>query len=47
VLTQPARALTGQFLIDDEVLKSSGVTDFAKYRHPGVREEELIPDFFV
>jgi citronellol/citronellal dehydrogenase len=47
VLTQPARGPTGQFLIDDEVLKGSGVTDFAKYRHPGVREEELIPDFFV
>ena len=47
VLTQPAGELTGQFLIDDEVLKRSGVTDFAKYRHPGVREEDLLPDFFV
>jgi citronellol/citronellal dehydrogenase len=47
VLTQPSRAATGQFLIDDEVLKASGVTDFAQYRHPGVEEDELIADFFV
>jgi citronellol/citronellal dehydrogenase len=47
VLTQPAGELTGQFLIDDEVLKRSGVTDFAKYRHPGVSEDELIVDFFL
>lgn len=47
VLTQPARELTGQFLIDEEVLKRNGVADFSKYRHPGVAEEELIPDFFV
>ncbi len=47
VLTQPARGLTGQFLLDEDVLRKSGVTDFAKYRHPGVSEDELIPDFFV
>jgi len=47
VLTQPSRELSGQFLIDEEVLRRNGVTDFSKYRHPGVGEEELIPDFFV
>jgi citronellol/citronellal dehydrogenase len=47
ILTQPARELTGQFLIDDQVLKRSGVTDFSRYRHPGVSEEDLLPDFFV
>jgi len=47
ILTQPARALTGQFLIDEDVLRGSGVTDLAGYRHPGVSEDELIPDFFV
>jgi citronellol/citronellal dehydrogenase len=47
ILTRPARSLTGQFLIDEDVLKGSGVTDFGKYRHPGVSEAELIPDFFV
>jgi citronellol/citronellal dehydrogenase len=47
ILTQPARSLTGRFLMDEDVLKKSGVTDFAKYRHPGVSEDELILDFFV
>jgi hypothetical protein len=35
------------YRLDEEVLRHAGVTDFAKYRHPGVSEEELIPDFFV
>ena len=46
-LTRPSRAPTGQFLIDQDVLKENGVTDFSQYRHPGVSEEELIEDFFV
>ena len=45
VLTRPSRELTGRFLIDEEVLRSAGVTDFARYQTvPGA---ELIPDFFV
>ena len=47
VLTQPSRALTGQFLIDDEVLKGAGVTDLSRYRPEGVSEAELMRDFFV
>jgi citronellol/citronellal dehydrogenase len=47
VLTHPSRSLTGQFLIDEDVLKANGVTDFSQYRHPGVSEDELIADFFV
>lgn len=31
VLTQNARTLTGQFLIDEEILAKVGETDFAKY----------------
>jgi hypothetical protein len=31
ILTQPSRELTGQFLIDDEVLARAGVTDFTAY----------------
>jgi len=31
ILTRPSRELTGQFLIDDEVLARAGVTDFATY----------------
>ena len=47
ILTQPSRSLTGQFLIDEDVLTGAGVTDFSGYRHPGVAEDELMRDFFV
>jgi citronellol/citronellal dehydrogenase len=45
ILTQPSRALTGQFLIDDEVLARAGVTDFEQYAvEPGA---PLALDFFL
>ncbi|MAL78380.1 MAG: short chain dehydrogenase [Sneathiella sp.] len=47
ILTRTAREFTGNFCIDDEVLREAGVTDFAKYRHEGVDEADLLPDFFV
>ena len=46
VFTQSARDLTGQFLVDDEVLSAQGVTDFDRYSvTPGTTD--FIPDFFV
>jgi citronellol/citronellal dehydrogenase len=46
VLTSDAKATTGQFFIDDELLAQHGVTDFDRYAVvPGTRD--LIPDFFV
>ena len=47
ILTKPSREFTGKFCVDDEILRASGATDFAQYREPGVREEDLLPDFFV
>jgi citronellol/citronellal dehydrogenase len=47
VLTRDSRSFTGKFLIDEDVLRQAGATDFARYRHDGVREEDLMPDFFV
>ncbi len=45
ILTRPSREHTGQFFIDDEVLRSVGVSDLSKYQMmPGA---DLIPDFFV
>jgi citronellol/citronellal dehydrogenase len=45
ILTRPSRECTGNFFIDDDVLRSAGVTDLAKYQTvPGA---ELVPDFFV
>jgi citronellol/citronellal dehydrogenase len=47
ILTQPSREFTGRFCVDDDVLREAGITDFAQYRDAGVREEDLLPDFFV
>ncbi|HEU4533705.1 MAG TPA: SDR family oxidoreductase, partial [Polyangiaceae bacterium] len=47
IVTRPARECTGNFYIDEHVLREAGVTDFAKYRAPGVAEEDLLEDFFV
>ena len=45
VLTQPARQLSGQFLLDEEALKRAGVKDFSHYAvSPG---STLLPDLFL
>ena len=45
VLSGRSRERTGQFLIDDEVLAASGVTDFERYQvEPGA---PLVLDFFL
>ena len=47
ILTQPARAVTGRFFLDDEVLRDAGVTDLSRYQQPGVEARDLMPDFFL
>jgi citronellol/citronellal dehydrogenase len=45
ILTQPS-SVTGNFFIDETVLRNAGVTDFGKYAIvPGSRE--LMPDLFL
>ena len=45
ILTKPSTEFTGNFCIDEDVLKDAGVTDFEQYLvTPGV---EPVPDFFV
>lgn len=45
ILTKPSREFTGNFCIDEDILRKEGVTDFASYQTvPGA---ELFPDFFV
>jgi len=46
VLTSEARSVSGQFLIDDEVLAANGVTDLDRYAVvPGTRE--FVPDLYI
>ncbi len=45
ILNRPAASCTGNFFIDEDVLRESGITNFSVYaNHPGA---SLVPDFFV
>lgn len=45
IINQPSRSITGNFFIDEEVLKLSGISDFSIYAmDPDV---ELYPDLFL
>jgi citronellol/citronellal dehydrogenase len=45
ILTQPSRECTGNFFVDDAVLRAEGITDFSVYAvEPNV---ELMSDFFL
>ncbi len=45
IFTRPSRECTGNFFIDEDLLKNTGVTDFDKYAMAiGV---EPLPDFFI
>jgi len=46
MLTKPAGDFTGQFVIDEEILRADGVTDFSQYSPPGY-DGPLAGDFFV
>jgi citronellol/citronellal dehydrogenase len=46
ILTSEAKATSGQFFIDDELLASHGITDLEPYSvEPGTKN--FIPDFFI
>lgn len=48
ILCRNSREFSGQFCVDDVVLREAGVTDFSKYAAvPGTPEKELAPDFFL
>lgn len=47
ILTAPATETTGNFFIDDEVLRAHGRTDLSCYAPPGTDDIDLLPDFFV
>ncbi|MBS2032793.1 MAG: NAD(P)-dependent oxidoreductase [Deltaproteobacteria bacterium] len=45
ILTKPSRSFTGNFCIDEDVLRADGVKDFSKYQF--VEGAELLPDYFL
>jgi citronellol/citronellal dehydrogenase len=46
ILTRDSRSCSGNFYIDEDVLRAEGVTDFSRYLLDGT-EEELDLDFFL
>ena len=45
ILTMPSRGINGRFVIDEEILREHGVTDFEHYAvEPG---QTLLPDLFL
>src|SRR5690606_31585657 len=46
ILTRPSRERTGALLIDDDVMRETGVTDFAPYSYTGV-DSDHDSDFFL
>ena len=47
IFNRDSRSFSGNFCIDEQVLREEGVTDFSAYRDPSVREEDLLTDLFV
>lgn len=48
ILRRNSRECTGNFFVDEELLKTEGITDFSKYQiDTTLSEEELLPDFFL
>jgi len=48
ILTRDSRNFTGNFCVDDAILREEGMTDFSQYlAKPGTKESDLMPDFFL
>ncbi|MFW6067167.1 MAG: SDR family oxidoreductase [Myxococcota bacterium] len=48
ILVKPSREYTGNFAIDEDLLRDEGVDDFDRYAVvPGTKREEMMPDFFL
>ena len=48
ILTRKSSEFTGNFCIDENVLREAGITDLSAYSMtPGMKESELLPDYFL
>ncbi len=48
ILTRPVAAASGQFFVDEEILRDTGISDFSGYRvDPNLEDNQLLPDFFL
>tara|TARA_R110002049_G_C9156648_1_gene560716 strand:+ start:582 stop:1424 length:843 start_codon:yes stop_codon:yes gene_type:complete len=47
IITSQNQEITGQHLIDENILKEKGVTDFEKYRYDVSSDKPLMTDLFI
>ena len=48
ILTRSSRECSGNFYVDEEILRQEGIKDFSRYSvTPGMKDEQLNPDFFI
>ncbi len=48
VLTRKSTEFTGNFCVDETLLREAGTTDFSAYAMtPGIKDSELLPDYFL
>jgi hypothetical protein len=47
ILTKDPKTTTGNFFVDDDVLREHGVTDFDQYCVDPAYKDQLMPDFFL
>lgn len=47
IFTKNSRECTGNFFVDEDVLRENGITDFSQYKYTDVEDEQLLPDFFI
>ncbi len=47
IFSKSSRECTGNFFVDEDVLRESGIMDFSQYKYTNVEDHELLPDFFL
>lgn len=47
IFSKNSRECTGNFFVDEDVLRESGIMDFSQYKYTNVEDHELLPDFFL
>jgi citronellol/citronellal dehydrogenase len=47
IFTKNSRECTGNFFVDEDILRENGITDFSQYKYTDVEDNELLPDFFL
>jgi citronellol/citronellal dehydrogenase len=47
IFSKSSRECTGNFFVDEDILRESGMMDFSQYKYTNVEDYELLPDFFL